>query len=66
MQAARRADTRYMAACSVVYCMLLEITYMQHPAFAVGPGDPMAELVAPLLCLALGVEQQVHGDAVIG
>ena len=46
--------------------MLVVIATMQHPAFAVGPGDPMAEPVAALLCLALGVEQQVYGDAVFG
>ena len=39
---------------------------MQHPAFAVGPGDHMAEPVAPLFHLTLGVEQQVHRDAVMG
>jgi hypothetical protein len=32
---------------------------MQHPVFAVGLGDHMAEPVAPLSRLALGLDQQV-------
>ena len=39
---------------------------MQHPAFAVGPGDDVADPVAPLVYLGLGIEEQVHGDAVMG
>jgi hypothetical protein len=38
---------------------------MQQPSFSVGPRDRVAMPVAPLGHLALGIEQEVNGDAVV-
>jgi hypothetical protein len=39
---------------------------MQHPTFAVGPGDHVAEPVTILVNLALGIKKEVDGDALMG